>query len=350
MTDGIRIRQEARVGRITLDRPHALNALTCDMVRAVDAALADWSADPSISLIVIDATGDKAICAGGDVSELYERGIAGDHTFGRTFWRDEYRMNARIAGFSKPVVSLMQGYTLGGGVGVGCHASHRVVGDTSRIGLPECGIGMVPDVGGSGLLARAPGRLGEYLGLTAARLGPGDAIHAGFADCYLPEAAWPDLVADLVASGDVAGLRAVARSAPAGTLVPMAAEIDTLFDGRTAGEILKRLTAHDSPFAETARASMARNSPLAMACAVEMLHRLRRKPATIQDALALEYRFAYRAFSDSDFLEGVRAAIIDKDRMPRWRHADTTEVPDTDVSRLLAPLPGAELTLEEDIG
>jgi enoyl-CoA hydratase len=140
---------------------------------------------------VIDAAGDKAFCAGGDIAEMYATGTAGDFDYGRRFWADEYRMNAKLFNFPKPVVTFLQGFTMGGGVGVGCHGSHRIVGDSSQIAMPECGIGLVPDVGGSLILARAPGRLGEYLGTTAARMGPGDAIHAGFADYYIPEDAGP---------------------------------------------------------------------------------------------------------------------------------------------------------------
>jgi enoyl-CoA hydratase len=159
----IDIRIEGRAGRITLNRPKALNALTYEMCLAVDAALRAWADDPAVDLVLIDAEG-RAFCAGGDIAEMYATGTAGDFDYGRRFWRDEYRMNARIAEYPKPVVALMQGYTMGGGVGLGCHASHRVVGETSRIAMPECSIGLVPDVGGSLLLRRAPGAFGIWAG------------------------------------------------------------------------------------------------------------------------------------------------------------------------------------------
>jgi enoyl-CoA hydratase len=186
MTDDIEIRTEGRAGRITLNRPQALNALTWDMCTRIEAALDAWASDDAVAMLVIDAAGDKAFCAGGDIAEMYATGTAGDYEYGRRFWADEYRMNAKLFNFPKPVATFLQGFTMGGGVGVGCHASHRIVCDTSRIAMPECGIGLVPDVGGSLILARAPGRLGEYLGVTAARMGPGDAIHAGFADYFVP--------------------------------------------------------------------------------------------------------------------------------------------------------------------
>src|SRR6056297_2638543 len=187
MSDEIHIRREGRAGRITLTRPKAMNALSYDMCLAIEDALDNWATDDSVDLLMIDAEGDRAFCAGGDIQKLYQTGRAGDFAYGRRFWRDEYRMNARLAEYPKPVVSLMQGFTMGGGVGVGCHDSHRVVGASTRIAMPECGIGLIPDVGGTRLLANAPGRLGEFIGLTGHRLGPGDAIVAGFADHYLPE-------------------------------------------------------------------------------------------------------------------------------------------------------------------
>jgi enoyl-CoA hydratase/carnithine racemase len=202
MSGDIAIRKEGRAGRITLARPRALNALTWEMCLAIEAALDGWRDDAEVALLVIDAEGERAFCAGGDVAAVHARAVAGDHDYGRRFWTDEYRMNAKLFNFPRPVASFMQGFVMGGGVGVGGHASHRVVGESAQVAMPECGIGLVPDVGGSLLLARAPGRLGEYLGVTGARMGPGDAIHAGFADYFVPEAAWEALKAELCATGD----------------------------------------------------------------------------------------------------------------------------------------------------
>lgn len=342
----IDIRIDGRAGRITLNRPQALNALTYGMVQAIDAALRGWAGDDRVTLLVIDAAGDKAFCAGGDIADLYATGRAGDFDFGRRFWRDEYRMNARLAEFPKPVVSLMQGFTMGGGVGVGCHASHRIVGDTSQIAMPECGIGLVPDVGGSLILARAPGRLGEYLGTTAARMRPGDAILAGFADYYLPEGDWPDLIATLCANGDWQAVEAAARPAPAAPLADLGDQIDAHFRYDTLLGILNSLRAEDSDFARAALKSLARNAPLAMACTVEMLHRLRGADS-IRTALGMEYRYTFRAMEHGDFLEGIRAAIIDKDRNPTWRHG-LDRVTGMDVANMLLPLGPDALTFEEE--
>jgi enoyl-CoA hydratase/carnithine racemase len=337
----IDIRRAGRAGRITLNRPKALNALTYDMARSIEAALDDWRGDDAVTLLLIDAAGDKAFCAGGDIADLYATGKAGDFAFGQQFWRDEYRLNAKLAEFPKPIVSLMQGFTMGGGVGVGCHASHRVVGDSSRIAMPECGIGLVPDVGGSLLLARAPGRLGEYYGLSAARMGPGDAIHMGFADHYLSESDWPALTKALEA-GDVAAVAEASQPAPAPAITEHRALIDRVFAADSLQDIAAGLATEPGEFAAQTLKAMQRNSPLSMACAIELIRRVRRTP-TIRQALAQEYRYTWRAMQHGDFLEGIRAAIIDKDRAPHWSHT-LDAVPADAVEHMLAPLGDKALT------
>ncbi|MFU8881866.1 MAG: enoyl-CoA hydratase/isomerase family protein [Rhodobacterales bacterium] len=340
----IHIRVEGRAGRITLTRPQALHALTYDMVLAIEAALDRWRDDPAVAVVIMDATGDKAFCAGGDIAELYARGMAGDFAYGRRFWADEYRMNAKLAEYPKPVVSLMQGFIMGGGVGLGCHVSHRIIGATSRIAMPECGIGLVPDVGGSLLLARAPGRMGAYLGLTAARLAAGDTIAAGFADTFIPEARWDALTAQLCQSGDVQTIRQFSEKAPQGPLSGAQTRIDTLFGGNSLRDILTGLQADPDDFAASALKAVLRNSPLAMACTLEILSRLRAPGAGIRDALDLEYRVTWRAMEQGDFLEGIRAAIIDKDRKPVWKHT-IDALPQQAVTDMLMPLGDNALTL-----
>ena len=344
MTEGTLIRIEGRAGRITLDRPQALNALSFDMCRAIDAALIDWATDDRVALIVIDAMGDKAFCAGGDIAEMYATGTAGDYEYGRRFWADEYRMNARLFHFPKPVVSLMQGFTMGGGVGVGCHGSHRVVCETSQIAMPECGIGLIPDVGGTLLLSRAPGRLGEYLGVTGARMGPGDAIHAQFADYFIPRADWPALIDRLCTTGDWEAVDRAALPPPESPLAKDQAEIDAMFGGETIRDVLNLLRFSDSTVAPRALAMMERGSPLAIACTIELVHRARLRD-TIENALEQEYRFTSRAMERGDFLEGIRAAIIDKDKSPKWRHTGLDAVPPTDVAGMLMPLGAQGLKL-----
>ena len=342
----IDIRVTGCAGRITLTRPHALNAMTYDMCMAIDAALQRWVNDDAVAVIVIDAIGERAFCSGGDIAELYESGTKGDYAFGQKFWADEYRLNNRIFNYPKPVVSFLQGFTMGGGVGIGCHGSHRIVGETSQIAMPECGIGLVPDVGGSLMLALAPGRLGEYLGTTGTRMGAADAIYAGFADSYVPENHWPTLIEKLEQDGDVTVLDAAAEVAPPGTLHGRIDQINALFGGEALGDVLTDLSNDSSDFAAEALKTMRRASPLSMACAIEIIHRLRGPSLSMAKALDLEYRFTFRATEHGDFIEGIRAAIIDKDRNPKWQFADM-KVPPAAVSKMLQPLGKHALTLED---
>ena len=337
MSDDILIRRQGRAGRITLNRPQALNAVTWEMCLAIERALDAWREDDEVALVVIDAAGERAFSAGGDIAEMYRTASRGDYVYGRRFWADEYRMNAKIANYPKPYVAFMQGFTMGGGVGVSCHGTHRIVGDSSRIAMPECGIGLVPDVGGSLLLARAPGRLGEYLGTTGTRMGPGDAIHAGFADFYIPEADWPALIEALETSGDADLIAAAARPAPESPLKALQTGIDDFFAGETIADIVRLLEHRGGDFAEATLETLRRHCPLSLACTIEIIHRVRGL-GTIEAALGMEYRFTWRAAEMGDFVEGIRAAIIDKDRTPKWQHARIEDVSLLDVGRMLMPL------------
>jgi enoyl-CoA hydratase/carnithine racemase len=333
------IRIDGRAGRITLNRPQALNALTLAMIHAIDAALQDWRDDPAVELVIVDAAGDRAFCAGGDLAEIYEAGRRGDFEGPRRFWADEYRMNARIAGYPKPFVALMQGFVMGGGVGLGCHGRHRVVGDGSRVAMPECAIGLIPDVGGTHLLARAAGRLGEYLGLAGRRMGPGEAIHAGFADHYVPEAAWPELTARLAATGEPGVIAAFGRPPPASALEALMPAIDDAFAAPDLGTLMARLAASD--WGAGVAATLARQSPLSMACTLELVRMARAAPG-IEAALAREFRFTARSMTDGDLMEGIRAQVIDKDRAPQWRDA-IDDVRPAQIAAMLAPLGADEM-------
>ena len=340
----IDIRITGQAGRITLTRPQALNAMTYEMCLAIEAAIDRWRDDEGVKLVVIDAEGDRAFCSGGDISDLYAAGRRGDFAFGQTFWADEYRLNHKIFNYPKPFVSFLHGFTMGGGVGIGCHGSHRIVGESSQIAMPECGIGLVPDVGGTLMLALAPGRLGEYLGTTAARMSSDDAIFSGFADVYIAELKWPDLIIELEATGDIAPIDALVEPAPKGSLRDRLDRINALFSGETLTDIETLLRQDNSDFAAEALKLMGRSSPLSMACTIEMMHRLRGPSLTLEKALDLEYRFTYRASEHGDFLEGIRAAIIDKDRTPKWQYADQ-DVPLAAISKMLRPLGADSLKL-----
>lgn len=343
----ISIRTEGKAGRITLTRPKALNALSYDMCLAIEDALDAWAGDDAVALVIIDAEGDKAFCAGGDIQQLYHKGIKGDYEFGRRFWRDEYRLNAKIAEYPKPYVAFMQGFVMGGGVGLACHGSHRIVGESTKIAMPECGIGLVPDVGGSLLLAHAPGRMGEYLGTTGSRLGPSDAVFSNFADSYVPEEKWPELKAALEETGSPDAIAGVRAHLPPGPLNHLAPHIDAHFGGETLRDILNSLRAEDSDFTRETLQTMGRNSPLSMACTIEMIHRLRGSSAEIRKALEMEYRFTHRAIEQGDFLEGIRAAVIDKDRAPKWQHS-LDDLPQIAATQMLLPLGADALTFEKE--
>lgn len=335
MTD-IHIRKDGYAGRITLNRPDALNALTWDMCLAIETALDAWAADPDIALLVIDGQGDKAFCAGGDIQDMYDAGLRQDYSYGEKFWRDEYRMNAKMCDFPKPVVTFLHGFTMGGGVGVGCHGSHRIVCETSQIAMPEVSIGLVPDVGGSLILARAPGRLGEFLGLTADRMDAADAIHTGFADYYIPRAHWAALTFNLCNTGDWNAVDALAQTPPDSRLAAWQADIDAVFGGETLGDIWRAMP-DDLPDALAhAQKLMTRNSPLSLMVTVGLIHKVRAAD-TIQAALDNELRFTSRSMEHGDFIEGIRAAIIDRDRSPKWRHTSWRDVSGADVVAMTYP-------------
>ncbi|MCV6595489.1 MAG: enoyl-CoA hydratase/isomerase family protein [Mangrovicoccus sp.] len=340
----IEIRKTGRAGRITLTREKALNALSPEMSVAIEAALDAWAEDAEIALIVIDASGDRAFCAGGDIAQIYQHGMAGDHDYARAFWRQEYRLNAKLARFSRPVISFMQGFVMGGGVGLGCHVGYRVVGESTKASMPECAIGLIPDVGGTLLLGNAPGALGEYLGLSAARMGPRDAIYAGFADHFVPEADWPALIAELERSGDVSALLGQSQTPPPGELEAQTNEITAHFSQPDLPAILQSLQDAGSDWAGGALKTLSRNSPFAMACTLQLVRDARQMEG-IEEALAQEYRYTYRAQKHGDLLEGVRAMIIDKDKSPKWHPAEPGQIRAQDVSAMLAPLGDHELVL-----
>ena len=341
MSREIDIRRDRKAGRITLCRPEALNALTYDMCRKISAALDEWENEPAVEMVVIDAEGERAFCSGGDIAEMYSRGVAGDFGYGQTFWRDEYRLDAKIATWRKPVISFLQGYTMGGGVGIGCHGSHRIVCESSLVAMPECGIGLVPDVGGSFLLSQAPGRAGEFLGVTGSRMGPDDAIYAGFADHFIPASRWDPLIEGMADQGDAALVVSASETPPQGDLRRMKPEIDAVWSADSIASVACALEECDGEFAAKCRKQMERNSPLSMACAFKLI-RIQRATRDIQEALELEFRYTHRSLERSDFIEGIRARIIDKDNKPSWRFQSIADVPDGAVDELLAPLPEDE--------
>ena len=347
--EDIHIRIVGKIGRITLNRPKALNALTYEMCTAIESALDEWLAGDAVEMILIDAEGDRAFCAGGDIADLYASGKAGDYAFGRKFWADEYRLNAKIANCPIPYVAIMDGITMGGGVGISVHGSDRIVTERSMIAMPECGIGLVPDVGGSWTLSRAPGHLGEFLAMTGYRMGPGDAVLAGFGDVQVPSDNIAELTVRIEETGDLSVLAEFAGPADTPTLIDRLEAIDRHFSHDNALACVQSLEAagqaDGDEWAQEAAGLVRRSCPLSVACAFEIIRQARMLD-TIEEVLALEYRFTSRSMSDGEFVEGVRAQIIDKDRKPNWQTARLEDVSEEQISQMLAPLGVKELNLK----
>lgn len=341
-TDDIHIRKTGKAGRITLTRPQALNAMTYDMCMGIGEALDAWQDDASVELVIIDAEGSKSFCAGGDIADLYKTGMASDFAYGQKFWADEYRINAKIKNYPKPYVAIMDGIVMGGGVGISAHGSHRIVTENTLFAMPECGIGLVPDVGGNFFLARVQGSIGEYLGATGARLKASDCIYAGIADFYVADENLAELVSHLEETGNLDAINDFSRECIPGDLAVNQKTIDIHFSKRDAVSILSSLEADGDDWEMNAAKLMRRNCPLSVACGVEIVRKAR-KVDSIEDVLKLEYRFTYRAMEHGNFLEGIRAQIIDKDRNPNWNPASLEELTRDKISLMLSSLGQDEL-------
>lgn len=316
-------RVEGAAGVIRLNRPKAINAVTLEMFREVDQALDRFESDPAVSLILLEGAGERGLCAGGDIRALWESSRAnGD--LGKILWREEYILNARIAKFPKPYVALMDGIVMGGGVGLSAHASHRVVTDQTRLAMPEVGLGFFPDVGGTYLLSHAPGEIGTYFGLTGQTMNGPDAIHARFADAVVPAVQLPTLREALtkVRPGATAAevrkiIETFATDETGGPVAAMQARIDALFAFDRMEDIVAALRRDGSDFARTTIRTLGEKSPRGMVVTLKLL-RLARNSSSLQDCLVREYRAALEVFRSDDFREGIRAAVIDKDRSPKW--------------------------------
>jgi len=349
-SDEVLIRREGRAGRITMNRPKALNALTHGMVGRIWEALLAWRDDPAVELILLDGAGDRALCAGGDVRSLYDSRHQGSAT-ARSFWREEYRLNALIGRYPKPYVAIQDGIVMGGGIGLSAHARHRIVTERSRLAMPETGIGLIPDVGGTWLLAHAPGEVGIYLGLTGETMGAADAIHARFADAFVPAAkldALRDRLVDAKGGAVADVIAALAQDPGASALQDRRDGIDRAFGGATVEAIVELLCADPDAWAQGLHATLAQKSPKSLKLTLAAI-RNARQLRSLEQALAIEFRLCTRLFEDGEFPEGVRALIIDKDRKPKWSPAHLEDVSAELIARYLGPLPGVEeLTFEGD--
>ena len=333
--------------RITLNRPRALNALTHTMVRLIDDALTEAEQDEKITAVVVTGAGERGLCAGGDIRSIYQDARRGGHA-SVDFWRDEYRLNARIARFPKPYVALMDGIVMGGGVGVSAHGDVRIVTERSRVAMPETGIGFVPDVGGTRLLATAPGELGTHLALTGQDIGAADALLCGLADHFVPSRRMPELTTAIAACATPDAVsrtvRQYAGDAPAGGLASQRAWIDDCYTAGTVEEIISRLRDTGLTEAKEAAETLLANSPTAVKVTLAAVRRARRLDS-LEAALDQDFRVSCRAFTGHDLTEGVRAQIIDKDRSPQWNPAALADVTDATVARYFESLGEQELGL-----
>ena len=322
----VNVRVEGRAGRITLNRPNALNALTVPMVHAIDAALSAWADNPAVALVIVDGAGDRAFCAGGDIRMLYNAARAGDLAAGHAFFSAEYALNARIARYPKPYVAIMDGIVMGGGVGLSAHGSMRVATERTMLAMPETGIGLFPDVGATWLLSRTPAR-GMHLALTGARIGAGDALLAGLADRVVDSADLPAMVQALC-SGDITEAHVFAKPPDAGALAADSAWIDECYTRDSVEAVAAALAGHASDAARNAAQEIAGKSPSSL----KVTFRALREAAgmkSLEEALAQELVLAVGCLRSHDFVEGVRAAVVDKDRMPRWHPARLEDVTPT---------------------
>ncbi len=338
MTTDVQLHTDGPVGRIVLDRPRALNSLTHGMLLAVREALDAWALDDAVAAVVLTGAGERGLCAGADIRALHDDAKLGG-AGARAFFRDEYLLNHWISRYPKPYVAVMDGITMGGGVGLSAHGSVRVVTERSVVAMPETRIGLVPDVGGSHLLAHAPGELGTHLALTAASMSAADALLCGFADHFVPSAA----LAALTTSADpVAAVHAAATEAPESELAAQRAWIDTCYAADTVEEIIDRLQSSGLPEAKEAAEQILAKSPTALKVTLAALRRARHH-RTLAETLDQEYRVSCTALTTPDLVEGIRAQVVDKDRNPQWSPATLPEVTEAEVARFFAPLGDSEL-------
>jgi enoyl-CoA hydratase/carnithine racemase len=335
-SDEVLTRVDGGVGLITLNRPKAINSLNHPMVNALSAVLARWENDDAVRAVVLSGAGERGLCAGGDVVAVYHSARK-DGVEARRFWRDEYLLNGQIGRFGKPFVSLMDGIVMGGGVGVSAHANTRVVTDTSKVAMPEVGIGFIPDIGGAFLLSRAPGELGVYAGLTGATFSGADAIAMGFADHYVPHRELDAFAKAIVEDGIDSAVAAHAVEPPPSGLAAQRDWIDECFAGDTVEDILAALRGRDAGPANDAANLIATRSPIAVSVALEAVRRAA-KLETLEDVLVQDYRVSSASARSHDLVEGIRAQIIHKDRAPKWSPATLAEVTRADVEAYFEPV------------
>lgn len=336
MTDQIETRVEKGVGLLTLNRPKAINSLTYDMIAAMNAVLAEWEADDAVRVVVLSGAGERGLCAGGDVVAVHDSAKI-DGVAARRFFRDEYVLNAQIARFPKPYVALMDGIVMGGGVGVGGHANIRIVTDTSKVAMPEVGIGFIPDVGGTYLLSRAPGQLGLHAALTGAPFSGADAIALGFADHYVPHDRLEKFTKAIIDSDIATALAVHGTNASSSDLLAQRNWIDECYGGESVADIVAALQARGDERARAAADQILTRSPIALSVTLAAVRRARELPS-LEAVLTQEYRVSSQSVRSHDLVEGIRAQLVDKDRNPQWVPKTLAEVTKADVEEFFQPV------------
>ena len=342
MTPDVLTLADGKVGRIRLNRPKAIHALTRDMCSTMIAALVEWRRDPAVEAILLDHAEGRGFCAGGDVVMLAKSG-AGDGAEARAFFHEEYRLNHLLFTYVKPTIAFMDGITMGGGVGIALPCRYRVATENSRFAMPETAIGLFPDVGGGWYLPRLPGRVGRYLALTGARIDGADCLLLGLATHYLPSAALDEVKAGIAAAPERIEemLNEASVEPPPAKIAGELPAIDRLFAADDYEEILAELEADGSEWAEAALATLRCRSP--QACKVSL--RLLYDGSLMQDfadEMRQEYALATRVVQRPDFVEGVRALLVDKDNQPAWDPPTPDAVTDRMLDRMFAPMPPGE--------
>jgi enoyl-CoA hydratase len=342
-SDEVLFDQRGPIGLITLNRPKALNALTHTMVVAMKAKLDVWAANSTITAVVVRGAGDRAFCAGGDIRQVRESGLAGT-SYALDFWRDEYVLNATIKHYPKPYIALIHGVCMGGGIGVAVHGSLRLADASALFAMPETGIGFFPDIGGSYILSRCPGELGMYMALTGARLGLADAVYTELATHWLPFDLWDNFI-EALCEGDTPTdvIAEMGKIPPSSPLSDHRAHIDRFFSASSVEEVLSRLDVHGSPWARETIATMRSRSPTSLKLAFSEVRA--GSALEFDDCIRMEFRMASRILAGHDFYEGVRAVLIDKDNAPKWQPAALDLVKDEDIEAYFAPLGDKELPL-----
>jgi len=324
------IKSEKRgfLGLLTLDRPQALNALTHGMIKAITAQLQAWAGDDAIRAVAIRGAGDRAFCAGGDIRAIQQAVAAGSDA-GADLLRDEYRMNALIGSYSKPYIAFVHGICMGGGAGVSVHGAYRLADASLAFAMPETGIGFIPDVGSSYFLSRLPDEAGLYMGLTGIRVGLDDALEAGLMTHAVARQDF-DAVIERLAQGEKAqkAITPFVRKPKPGPLHEHRRRIATVFSAHSVEAILERLDRDGSAFAHETAQVIRTRSPTSLKLVFRQLRQARQ--LDLGQCLAMEFRLAFRVLKTPDFREGVRAALVDKDRSPKWQPSSLAGVGDID--------------------